>query len=85
MNEIILEKRYPHSRSEDITDAFMRGYVKGKADRPQGEWKPFDLKWGREIYACTSCGESVEVPICMNKPLFKFCPLCGAKMVKDDE
>ena len=38
MSEIILEKRYPHSRSEDITDAFMRGYVKGKADRPQGEW-----------------------------------------------
>lgn len=37
MSEIILEKRYPHSRSEDITDAFMRGYVKGKADRPQ-EW-----------------------------------------------
>ena len=36
MSEIILEKRYPHSRSEDITDAFMRGYVKGKADRPQG-------------------------------------------------
>lgn len=30
MNEIILKKRYPHSRSEDITDAFMRGYVKGK-------------------------------------------------------
>ena len=39
MNEIILKKRYPHSRSEDITDAFMRGYVKGKADRQQ-EWIP---------------------------------------------
>ena len=38
MREIILKKRYPHSREEDITDAFMRGYEKGKADRPQGEW-----------------------------------------------
>ncbi|MBQ1296163.1 MAG: hypothetical protein IIY21_19105 [Clostridiales bacterium] len=49
------------------------------------EWKPFDLKWGREIYACTSCGESVEVPTCMNKPLFKFCPLCGARMKGADD
>ena len=40
MREIILKKRYPHSREEDITDAFMRGYEKGKADRPQGEWIP---------------------------------------------
>ena len=39
MREIILKKRYPHSREEDITDAFMRGYEKGKADRPQ-EWIP---------------------------------------------
>ena len=55
------------------------------ADRPQGEWKPFDLKWGREIYACTTCGESVEVPTCMGKPLFKFCPLCGARMKGADD
>ena len=39
MKEIILKKRYPHSREEDIIDAFMRGYKKGKADRPQ-EWIP---------------------------------------------
>ena len=43
MREIILKKRYPHSREEDITDAFMRGYEKGKADRPQDdEFKNFD-------------------------------------------
>ncbi len=32
MNEIKLEKRYPHSRTEDITDAFMRGYQQGCED-----------------------------------------------------
>lgn len=32
MREIILEKRYPHSREEDITDAFMRGYQQGCED-----------------------------------------------------
>ena len=29
MTEINLKKRYPHSRDEDITDAFMRGYQEG--------------------------------------------------------
>ena len=46
MREIILKKRYPHSREEDITDAFMRGYEKGKADRLQGEWIR-DRYWSR--------------------------------------
>lgn len=32
MTEIKLTKRYPHSRTEDITDAFMRGYEQGKKD-----------------------------------------------------
>ena len=32
MTEIKLEKRYPHSRVEDITDAFMRGYEQGVKD-----------------------------------------------------
>ena len=32
MREIILKKRYPHSREEDITDAFMRGYQQGRVD-----------------------------------------------------
>lgn len=27
MSEIKLQQRYPNSRHEDITDAFMRGYV----------------------------------------------------------
>ena len=55
MNEIILEKRYPHSRSEDIIDAFMRGYVKGKADRQQ-EWIPCSErlpKIGQKVLAST--------------------------------
>ena len=32
MKEIKLTKRYLHSRTEDITDAFMRGYQQGKED-----------------------------------------------------
>ena len=40
MTEIKLTKRYPQSRAEDITDAFMRGYEQGKKD---------GLKVGKQI------------------------------------
>lgn len=40
MTEIKLTKRYPQSRTEDITDAFMRGYEQGKND---------GLKVGKQI------------------------------------
>ena len=85
MSEIILEKRYPHSRSEDITDAFMRGYVKGKADRPHGEWIChkggwIDLDYYPTKYECDQCHHYVVSASDKN-----FCPNCGAKMVKDDE
>lgn len=37
MIPIELKKRYPHSRDEDITDAFMRGYQSAKSEY---EWIP---------------------------------------------
>ena len=50
-----------------------------------GRWKPFDLTWGRSVYACTSCGEAFEVPTEMGKPIFIYCPHCGAKMDLEGE
>lgn len=47
------------------------------------EWKAFDLTWGRSIYFCSACEESVDMPTVMSKPLFKYCPMCGAKMQAD--
>ena len=85
MSEIILKKRYPHSRSEDITDAFMRGYVKGKADRPRGEWLKFGLGRGTRILFCTNCERRIEVPLSQGDSNYDFCPNCGAKMMKNDE
>lgn len=51
-----------------------------------GQWKPMDLTWGRSIYYCTNCGESAEVPTDMGKPIYMFCPNCGAIMdeVRED-
>ena len=49
--------------------------------RKRGEWKPFDRTWGREIWACSVCEESVaNMPTSGDKPLYDFCPNCGADM-----
>lgn len=45
-----------------------------------GEWKPFDLTYGRSIYSCSVCEQATEVPMCMEKPMYAYCPNCGAKM-----
>lgn len=52
------------------------------AEAVQGEWKPFDLTWGRNVYFCTACQESTEVPTVNGQPSYNFCPNCGAKMTK---
>ena len=48
----------------------------------RGEWKPFDLTYGRSIYSCSVCEQATEVPMCMEKPMYAYCPNCGAKMME---
>ena len=36
-------------------------------------------------YQCTNCGNRTRVDEAMNKPLYSFCPNCGAKMDLKDE
>lgn len=56
-----------------------------KAQLPKrGKWKPFDLTYGRSIYSCSVCEQATEVPMCMEKPMYAYCPNCGAKMEMQD-
>ena len=50
-----------------------------------GRWKPFDRTWGRSVFTCSACGESMEVPTEMGKPIFDSCPNCGAHMMDEEE
>lgn len=61
--------------------------IRNNTDRPQGEWKPFDLTWGRSIYACSVCEEAIAVPCGWSdgKPIYDYCPMCGAKMKGADD
>jgi len=60
--------------------------LKEKGWRPvkHGRWEPWDLTWGRSIYYCTSCCHGCEVPTEMEKPIYDYCPNCGAKMDEED-
>lgn len=76
MIPINIEKRYPMSRDEDITDAFTRGYEYGiKSDRPSGEWiddKPNLRSAFAKQYRCSNCGA--------RHFNYTYCPSCGAYM-----
>lgn len=88
MIPIKLEKRYPQSKDEDITDAFMRGYMQGiSADRPTGEW--IIVERGSNENGFTKWNE-LKCPFCGHEPVFEdfddmnYCPNCGAKMEGPD-
>lgn len=51
----------------------------------KGKWKPFDLTYGRSVWACDACGETVDVPTLNGKPIFDYCPWCGSFMGEEDE
>ena len=51
----------------------------------RGKWKPFDLTYGRSVWACDACGETVNVPTLNGKPIFDYCPWCGSFMGEEDE
>ena len=54
-----------------------------ETERKKGKWKPFDLTWSRSVYSCTACGKAVDIPTEMSKPIYNYCPNCGADMRGD--
>lgn len=46
-----------------------------------GRWE-----WDGETFVCSACGSGYEgQPTMMGKPMFEFCPVCGADMRKDGD
>lgn len=64
----------------DHLQRILRGMPSAQPERIRGRWKPFDLTWGRSIYACSVCGQGVDVPTEMGTPIYRYCPNCGADM-----
>ena len=52
------------------------------ADRPQGEW----FKDDEGTFICSACGSGYkDQPTCMGRPMFEYCPVCGARMKGVDD
>ena len=49
-------------------------------ENKRGKWIPRDRTWGRSFYSCSCCELTVDMPTEMGKPMFIFCPNCGAEM-----
>ena len=48
----------------------------------EGKW----FKDDEGTFICSCCGNGYkDQPTCMGKPLFEYCPICGAKMKGADE
>lgn len=62
----------------DLQRAFDEGYEKGKADRPQGEWKEmYRNGFGNMICMCSKCN--------FHASRSRYCPNCGARMKGADD
>lgn len=94
MAEIELVRRYPDSRPEDITDAYMRGaevglsLARGTCQMEFLEAAQFsdeDMRHYFEVgvYRCSECGTETYGRWTDGEELERpdFCPACGRKVV----
>ena len=51
----------------------------------RGHWEKVDDNPYEYVAACSVCRNEVKQPTCMLKPIYSYCPICGAKMVNEDE
>lgn len=50
-----------------------------------GRWLECDSFYYELWFKCSVCGNSETMPTRMYKPIWKYCPNCGARMEVDDE
>ena len=46
----------------------------------QGRWIKCTHHHWEDRYECSKCGYDTEVDTVMEKPIYNFCPYCGARM-----
>lgn len=59
--------------------------VKEAHQEKRGRWVKLDMHPHLADHKCTACGESTYVPTCMGKPIYLFCPWCGARMEGEED
>ena len=80
----IESETYRHDYLDHVIDIIEAIPSADVAPVRHGRWKPFDRTWGRSVFTCSACGECMDVPTEMGKPIFDYCPNCGARMDGDE-
>lgn len=84
--QMMEEKCDPESTLDPWVLSVCRGGVKmmptvDAVPVRHGRWE-----WDGEAFVCSACGSGYEgQPTMMGKPMFEFCPVCGADMRKDGD
>lgn len=56
-------------------------FVEENTDREMhfGRWEVDDIGY-KVVATCSVCHNEIEMPTCMGKPIYSYCPACGAQM-----
>ena len=75
--------KYPEGMfdCEDILGTIDNQLTADVVEVRRGKW----IWLEGNLYECSECPSKTEVDEYMNKPLYEYCPYCGAKMSSDDE
>ena len=58
----------------------LRSLSPAQHKRKTGHW----IKSDKGVFLCSECNSGYKnQPTCMGKPMFEFCPICGADMRKE--
>lgn len=49
-----------------------------------GHWEKVDDNPYEYVAACSVCRNEVKQPTCMLKPIYSYCPICGARMDEEE-
>lgn len=59
----------------------IRKLPTAQIERTKGHW----IKSDKGVFLCSVCHSGYKnQPTCMGKPMFEFCPICGADMSEGD-
>jgi len=78
----VLEKAYKiagYDRNAYVVDVADIEALPSVSTEKTGRWIKRENEFG--LFECSVCkGGYIDQPTCMGKPMFKYCPNCGAKM-----
>lgn len=81
MDDLISRQKAIDALSEYSESAAIYIIKSLPSARNTGKWITGNKLFGGIPYHCSECGE-ITLETCMGKPRFKYCPNCGAKMLR---